>query len=70
LLIGESNIRLLYHFEKRLFHEEGEIPFDSVRQVNLPALKGSASREGISFYIVPLGPALKDGACGALGGQV
>jgi hypothetical protein len=32
LLIVESNIRLLYHFEKRLFQEEVEIPFDSVRQ--------------------------------------
>ena len=28
-----------------------------------------ASRKGISFSIVPLNPALKDGACGALAGQ-
>jgi hypothetical protein len=38
-------------------------------KVKLLALKGGASREGISFYIVPLDPALKGGACGALAGQ-
>jgi len=37
--------------------------------MKLPALKGGASREGISSYTVPLGPALKGGACGALAGQ-
>ena len=42
LLIVESNIRLLYHFEKRLFQQDVEISFDSVRQVNLRALKGGA----------------------------
>ena len=35
-------------------------------KVKPPALKGGASREGISFYIVPLDLALKVGACGAL----
>jgi hypothetical protein len=38
--------------------------------LKLPALKGGASRKGISFYIVPLDPALKGGACGALAGQL
>ena len=37
--------------------------------VKLPALKGGASRKGISFYIVPLDPALKGGASGALAGE-
>ena len=32
------------------------------------ALKGGASREGVSFDIVPLDPALKGGAYGALAG--
>ena len=41
----------------------------TLSHVKLPALKGGASREGISFYIVPLDPALKGGACGALAGQ-
>ena len=48
----------------------------TVMKVKLPALKGGTSREGISFYIVPLpaspvgrGHALKGGACGALAGQ-
>jgi len=39
------------------------------KKLKLPALKGSASREGIFFYIVPLDPALKGGAYGALVGQ-
>jgi hypothetical protein len=38
--------------------------------VKLPALKGGASREGISFYIVPLDLALKGVACGALAGHL
>jgi len=41
----------------------------SPNTLKLPALKGAASREGISFYIVPLDPALKGEACGALAGQ-
>ena len=41
-----------------------------VLKVKLPALKGGASQEGISFYIVPLHPALKYRACGALAGQL
>jgi hypothetical protein len=32
--------------------------------VKVPALKGSASREGSFLYIVPLDPALKGWACG------
>jgi hypothetical protein len=41
----------------------------AMQLVKLPALKGGVSRKGISFYIVPLDPALKGGACGALAGQ-
>jgi hypothetical protein len=37
--------------------------------VKLPALESGASREDISFCIVPLNPTLKGGACGALAGQ-
>jgi len=37
--------------------------------MKLPALKGGASRKGISFYIVPLDCALKGRACGALAGH-
>jgi len=41
-----------------------------VMKVKLPALKGGTSREGISFYIVPLSTALESGAGGALAGQL
>jgi hypothetical protein len=34
--------------------------------VKLAALKGGASREGLSFHIVPLPPALKGGFTGHL----
>jgi hypothetical protein len=34
--------------------------------MKLPAQKGGASREGISFYIVPFDPALKGGVKGHL----
>jgi hypothetical protein len=37
--------------------------------MKLPALKGSASRNGIFLYIAPLEPALRGGACGTPDGQ-
>ncbi|OGP67091.1 MAG: hypothetical protein A2170_13475 [Deltaproteobacteria bacterium RBG_13_53_10] len=37
--------------------------------MKFPALKGGASREGSFFYIVPLDPVLKDGACGPHAGR-
>jgi hypothetical protein len=41
----------------------------SSTKVKLTAIKDGAFREGISFYIVPLNPALNGGAWGALAGQ-
>ena len=57
-------------FRSRVWSSEFGVQKHPVNdEVKLPAQRAGLPGKVISFYVVPLDPALKGGACGALAGQ-